>query len=95
MSTLITALAIAATGATIGWLSGALTPASARAAADASPDYTRFQIAPGIYPADPRCLAAQEAGSAWGCGQTLYIDCEGTFGPPAPCDDPDYWIDWF
>jgi hypothetical protein len=56
-------------------------------------DYSRFQLGPGVYPAYPPCLAWVETNGG-GCGGMVYFDCEGLFGPPAPCDDPAFWIEW-
>jgi len=70
-----------------------VTVAPVLAADDTATGYPRFAISPGIYPGYPPCMAWQETHGGM-CGEMLYFDCEGRFGPPAPCDDPDFWMYW-
>jgi hypothetical protein len=72
---------------------GGATLIAAPALATDGTDYSRFQIAPGVYPSYPPCLARQET-EGGGCLGSLYFDCEGLFGSPAPCDDPEFWAYW-
>jgi hypothetical protein len=43
----------------------------------------------GVYPTYPLCPADGA------CGQMIYFDCEGLFGPAAACDNPDFWAYWY
>ena len=92
MQSLRTVLA-AAIGATLTLGGAALTAGPVAAADDTITDYSRYQIGPGVYPAYPPAMAEQDT-EGGGVAQLLYFDCEGRFGPPAPCDDPDFWLEW-